>query len=434
MPPLAVPYRFFITAPVFVMVVGLLWLFASPVELVSRWSNLMLATTHAITLGFMLMVMFGALFQVLPVVTGIAIPKARILSIWVYLLLLLGVVLLVSGFTLGEHYLLASGTISTLLGFLLFFTGLLIAFPQMRNSPTSWSIRLATFALLITIGLGIAFIFGWLYPGWFPNFREWTNIHLLWGITGWALLLIMGVSFQIIPMFYVTPDYPKWVSQLLPPLIILQLIILSLGKITALIVDDSVMMQIQLVLLTITTSTYAVFTLYLLAKRKRRALDVTVWFWKIAMVSFILGALLMLLIIFYQGQYLAQLQLLLAVIVLFGFALALITGMLLKIIPFLVWLNIQQKWIKHPSRKMPLSNMQQVIPIKVAKLQYYLFVAILPVMIIIFAGYNPVWIIKIAAIQLIVTFAYLFYNLLKAKALYNRLDNQLDETQDMNYE
>jgi len=108
--------------------------------------------------------------------------------------------------------------------------------------------------------------------------------------------------------------------------------------------------------------------------------------------------------------------------------------MLLKIIPFLVWLNIQQKWIKHPSRKMPLSNMQQVIPIKVAKLQYYLFVAILPVMIIIFAGYNPVWIIKIAAIQLIVTFAYLFYNLLKAKALYNRLDNQLDETQDMNYE
>ncbi len=434
MPPLAVPYRFFITAPVFIMVVGLLWLFASPIELISRWSNLMLATTHAITLGFMLMVMFGALFQILPVVSGIAIPKVRVLSMWVYISLLLGVALLVSGFALGHHYLLASGALSSLLAFLIFLAGLLTAFPQMRNTPTSWSIRLAAFGLLVTIGFGVAFIAGWLVPGWFPDLRGWTNVHLLWGITGWTLLLIMGVSFQIIPMFYVTPDYPKWVSQLLPALIILQLITYTLGKLTDLIATDSLMRQMQLVLLTITTSSYAVYTLYLLAKRKRRAVDVTVWFWKIAMVSFILAALLMLVIIFYQGEYLPQLQLLLIVITLAGFALALITGMLLKIIPFLVWLNIQQKWIKHPSRKMPLSNMQQVIPIKAAKQQYYLFIVILLVLIIIFAGYNPAWLIKIAAIQLIVTFAYLFYNLFKAKSLYNQLDKELDESQDFIYE
>ncbi len=434
MPPLAVPYRFFVTAPVFVMIVGLLWLFASPLDFVFRWSNIMLATTHAITLGFMLMVMFGALFQILPVVTGIAMPKVRVLSMWVYMSLVLGVVLLVSGFALGHHYLLASGALSTLLAFLIFLGGLLTAFPQMRNTPTSWAIRLAAFGLLVTIGFGITFIVGWLVPDWLPDLRGWTNIHLLWGITGWTLLLIMGVSFQIIPMFYVTSNYPKWVSQLLPVLIILQLITFTLGKLTDLIAADSLMRQMQIVLLAMTTSSYAVYTLYLLAKRKRLAVDVTVWFWKIAMVSFILAALLVLVITFYEGQYLAQLQLLLAVIFLAGFALALITGMLLKIIPFLVWLDIQQKWIKHPSRKMPLSNMQQVIPIKAAKQQYSLFIVILLMMIIIFAGYNPAWLIKIAAIQLIVTFTFLFYNLVKAKFLYNKLNKQLDESEDIIYE
>jgi len=434
MPPLAVPYRFFITAPLSMIVVGLLWLFASPAELVSRWSNLMLASTHAITIGFMLMVMFGALFQVLPVITGIAMPKAKQLSLWVYTLLLLGVVLLVSGFALGHDYLLASGAIATLVSFLIFYIGLLSTFPKMRNTATSWSIRLASFALLVTIGLGIVFIVGWVIPGWFTDLREWTNIHLLWGIVGWALLLIMGVSFQIIPMFYVTPDYPKWVSHLLPALIMLQLIVFTLGKLATFISPDSEIYQIQLVLLIITTSSYAVYTLYLLAKRKRRAVDVTVWFWKIAMVSFIIAAALLLFIVFYNGQYLEQLHLLLAAIVLVGFLLALITGMLLKIIPFLVWLNIQQKWIKHPSRKMPLSNMHQVIPIKAARQQYYLFVSAIPLILIIFSGFHSAWLIKIVAIQLILTFAYLFYNLLKAKALYNRLDKQLDETQDVSYE
>jgi len=50
------------------------------------------------------------------------------------------------------------------------------------------------------------------------------------------------------------------------------------------------------------------------------------------------------------------------------------------------------------------------------------------------SGFHSAWLIKIVAIQLILTFAYLFYNLLKAKALYNRLDKQLDETQDVSYE
>ncbi len=428
MPPLMVPYRFFMVAPLSIIAIGLLWLFASPDELTSRWSHLLLATTHGITLGFMLMVMFGALFQVLPVVTGIAIPRAGSLSRWVHFFLVTGVAGLITGFTFAEHLLLIAGAASSFVAFVIFVSALLSTFPGMQNKPTSWAIRLATLGLIVTIGLGLFLVLGLLEIELFKNFRSWTNVHLLWGIIGWALLLIMGVSFQIIPMFYVTPDYPKWITQLLPVVIIFQLIVFSISKFMTLPEKNLLSIQIQLLLLTLTASCYPVYTLYLLGQRKRRVVDITIWFWKTAMCSFVIAAVLFTGIIFYQGLYLKQMELILAVLVLVGFAMALITGMLLKIVPFLVWLNIQQKWIKHPSRKMPLSNMQQVIPVEVAKRQYILFISILPLLLIIFSGMNPVWLIKFIALLLMLTFGYLYYCLYAAKRLYERLDAQLDET------
>jgi len=51
-------------------------------------------------------------------------------------------------------------------------------------------------------------------------------------------------------------------------------------------------------------------------------------------------------------------------------------------------------------------------------------------MLVIFSGFNPLWLIKLVAVLMILTFGYLFYNLYKAKQLFVRLDTQLDETQD----
>lgn len=428
MPPLAVPFRFFITAPLFILLVGGLWLFASPVELLSRWSGLMLASTHGITLGFMLMIMFGALFQVLPVVTGIAMPAAKGLSRLVHFFLTLGVACLCFGLATMHHIWVGAGALCLFVAVIAFATGLFISFPKMRSAPTSWGIRLAALGLLITIGLGFAFITGWLKPELFPGYRAWTNLHLMWGMVGWTLLLVMAVSFQVIPMFYVTPDYPKWVSHFLPAFIFAQLLLFSLSEIFFAADIAPLVMKGQLIMLTISTSSYALYTIYLLRIRKRKATDVTIWFWNTAMVSFVVAALLFLIMLFYQGVFRQQLELLFAGILLTGFAMALITGMLLKIVPFLVWLNIQQKWIKHPSKKMPLSNMQQVIPIAVARRQYQLFVSMLPGFFVILAGYNALWLIKITALQLCISYGYLFYNLFTAKRLFNRLDATLDIT------
>ncbi|MEI2421580.1 hypothetical protein V6O07_14995, partial [Arthrospira platensis SPKY2] len=72
-PPISAPLRYFLSAPLFGMIGGLMLLLA-PDLLASRWTPGALALTHLITVGFLLMVMVGALFQVLPVVCGASIP------------------------------------------------------------------------------------------------------------------------------------------------------------------------------------------------------------------------------------------------------------------------------------------------------------------------------------------------------------------------
>jgi Ca2+/Na+ antiporter len=111
---------------------------------------------------------------------------------------------------------------------------------------------------------------------------------------------------------------------------------------------------------------------------------------------------------------------------LLGFAITLMTGMLLKIIPFLVWLNLQQTWIKYPSKKMPLSNMQQVVPNTVARRQYVLFILMLVFMLVLASGLQNSWVVKLAALIALANFSYLVFNLSKANRLYSRLYQKIE--------
>ena len=69
-PPISAPLRFFLTAPVFGLLLGVLLLGIDPDALLSRWSWPVLAGTHLLTLGMLAPVMVGALIQMLPVVAA----------------------------------------------------------------------------------------------------------------------------------------------------------------------------------------------------------------------------------------------------------------------------------------------------------------------------------------------------------------------------
>ena len=96
-PPEDIPLRFFISTPFFGLLAGML-VFWKGRELFSN-SSLpeTIALTHLITQGWMTLVMFGALYQMIPVLIGERVPLSQLSRI-LHAILIPGVLLMASGF------------------------------------------------------------------------------------------------------------------------------------------------------------------------------------------------------------------------------------------------------------------------------------------------------------------------------------------------
>ena len=117
-PPISVPYRFFLTAPLFGVVAGLLLTWFGPAALASRWSSGALAMTHLLVVDFMLQAMCGALLQFVAVAAGANIWRPQLVAAVVHPLITAGAVLLASAFVLDQPllFLMAAAVFAVALG------------------------------------------------------------------------------------------------------------------------------------------------------------------------------------------------------------------------------------------------------------------------------------------------------------------------------
>ena len=92
-PPISVPLRFFLSAPLFALLSSIVLLWSGEDLMASRWSPATLAAVHLLTLGYMAMVMAGAMIQMLPVLAGTPVPRPRLFAGIVHVALVLGVLL-----------------------------------------------------------------------------------------------------------------------------------------------------------------------------------------------------------------------------------------------------------------------------------------------------------------------------------------------------
>ena len=111
-PPISVPLRFFLVAPLFVAAGGLLIAVEGDSIFQSRWTPAALALTHLVTLGFLAQVMVGATLQLLPVLAGAAVARPTAVSRVLQALLLGGATALVFGIYAGRtSWLLIGGAL-----------------------------------------------------------------------------------------------------------------------------------------------------------------------------------------------------------------------------------------------------------------------------------------------------------------------------------
>jgi hypothetical protein len=165
-PPVHVPFRFFLTAPLFLLAAALLLGWQGEALLASRWSAAALAATHLIVIGFLGQIMCGASLQLLPVIAGAPVPAVEPVGGAVNLLLALGAGLLSWGFLGGGQMALILGASSSGLGFLVFLVFAGAALKRTQGVPqTVWAMRFAFAALLVALCLGLvltAALLGWV--------------------------------------------------------------------------------------------------------------------------------------------------------------------------------------------------------------------------------------------------------------------------------
>lgn len=341
-PPFSLPLRFFLTAPLFLLAAAILIVWA-PEALASRWTPQALALTHALTLGFLAMVMLGALMQMLPVVAGSPLPTSRFVAGFSHVLLTLGTVALMTGFLAAEP--VAFGAAIVLLGggFTLFLVAAAISLTRAVASVTVSSLRLALLCLGFTMlsGLVLALLRAdWGFP---PPVVTTAAAHAAFGLLGWVLLLVIGVAYQVVPMFQITPPYPprlsRWLTRSLFTLLLLHAIGPHLPQRALQLVDAGLAGGILL---------FAVATLILQSRRRRKLPDVTLDFWRLGMASLIACVLVWLVAQFWPTLANSHVYpLLLGVLFLGGFAVSVVNGMLYKIVPFLAWFHLQAQLQAH---------------------------------------------------------------------------------------
>ncbi len=410
------PARFLISAPLFSLSAALLMLYYGPQMISDRWTPELLAITHLLTLGFFAMSMFGAMLQLIPVLMGIVIPQALFFSRIIHAALFIGSISLASAWLTHTPALFIIAMVT--LGFA-FFIFLLLASERLLRSKSRHATRhmmlLALFALFITAGLGLYLALAYTAQD-FPLARLLTDLHLSWGLFGWVLLLIMAVAYQVIPMFQITDEYPAMHQRWLGWLVFAILLILTATYAWPLAILNTVAST----LLAVCMLVFALTTLWLLHHRRRQLPDLTLNFWRLAMLNLGLLALIWLV----STLFAIQLPALLAgVLFIHGFAMTTVSGMMYKIVPFLIWLhlstqnkNLRDQGARDAQVKVP--HMRKIIPEVAGLWQFRLHLASL--LLLLAATLWPLWFFYPAALLFAIAQAALLFNLLKAARFYQQ--------------
>jgi hypothetical protein len=175
-----------------------------------------LVGVHLLTIGWLTLLMIGALLQFIPVITGTSAidERAGLASL---IAIGLGLVGMIAGFLALDGLLpsvcaaaLPVGGGLVLLGLLLVGATIGRALASARPLPLPGRfVALGLGFLLLTAGLGLSFALALAWPEVFP-WGGWLShgleLHVMSGLIGWFTLTAMGVSYRLLSMFMLAPE------------------------------------------------------------------------------------------------------------------------------------------------------------------------------------------------------------------------------------
>ncbi|MEF3192589.1 MAG: hypothetical protein K6347_08640 [Campylobacterales bacterium] len=323
-------------APIFGVILSLTGLWAND-ELLLLHHPKTLAFTHLLALGVLMFAMSGAMMQMMPVLSGAKFPAPWRTSPLITLLLAAGTLLLAFGLATSNQSFLTLALPVVGGGVALFtFLGHIAMRRATSPMPTTRVMHLALANLVVGLCFGLYLLASHAQGEITAHHYNIVTLHALWMLFGWAIMLLMGVAWQVVPMFWVTTSYPKRCFFITPTVFMAALVMVSIAT----LFDLPLLKQASIILLALAGIGFASVTLRRILTRKRPIIDTTLSFWYLGLVSLIASMILLIVSIFVEGEMTLWLAGILAG---YGALAGIVAGMLYKIIPFLVWFHLSSQ-------------------------------------------------------------------------------------------
>jgi hypothetical protein len=329
-----IPLRYLVTAAAALIGAagGLAWL--GPVLAGHYYQPRVLALTHTVTLGWIMLAAMGASYQIVPIVLGRPVWSGR-LARWQFWALVTGVSGMVAHFAIGTWPGLAMSAALVGAGIALHLLNLAMTargFRVWRASAGLMALAHAGLALTAVFGLVLAasHVVGRVPERFFATLH--AHVHL--ALLGWVAPMVLGVTARLYPMFFLAPDTDDALAWL-------QLWGLAVGapSVVAGLLLDSVLVQAGALACALAIAAHLWWLVRLVRASRRPRLDAGLRTVLIG-AAFLVPAAALGLAEAFDVVSGPRMALAYAVLVLGGWVSITIAGMLLKVVPFLVWLRV----------------------------------------------------------------------------------------------
>ncbi|MFK9093406.1 hypothetical protein [Bacillus salipaludis] len=316
------------------------------------------SSAHLLVLGWALMVVMGAMYQLVPVafLTNIWNEKFGFIQFFVTAV---GISTFSGMLYLSPDKALIPGVL-TLIGIVMFLFQMFMTL-KAQSKPTILTafVGTALVCLFITISLGITLIYC-LKTGFAAEYYQSIfKSHLLMGITGWFTLLIFGFSYKMVPMFSLSHGFPMVHARYVYGLYVAGLLVSFISLFTGI----GILLKIGFLLLLAGFSIFSWHISIIIKKRLKKKLDEPFTF---SLIAIGLGNIIHLVafILLWSHYFNAMVGPLVYGYLLLWIVLS-IVGYLYKIVPFLWWTHKYSKEIgkaKVPSLK-EMMNEKIITPV-----------------------------------------------------------------------
>ncbi len=352
---------FNLIAPYFV--IGMLFFLSSFIALLfldvklSIFDFRLIGWVHLYLLGFVMMIIFGAMAQLVPVVieTGHRFVDFFYL---IYPLLGIGLILMLMGFFIAPVWLIFGGGL-VLVSMLIFSIDLFATLKKSRHSSVAvQSIKMSNLFLLLGIASGFAMALS--FSGIIPlDVRPFLTVHIFSIFGGYVLLTIMGISMVLLPMFGLAHGFSQKPIQIAFKLLNLSVFFALLST----LLPFSWILYLAFIFIVLAILFYFWQILLMQKVRARKERDIWSRSLTLSFGSLILALLGLIVWLFTQNEALLKSSMWLLLVGFVGF---MITAHLYKIVPFLVWFERFSPLVG--KKKVPM--LHEMVPVHLANAQF----------------------------------------------------------------